>query len=85
MQCQDTYSPVLVKEDRTIALSAYTFPRTAEWLGRCLRAAGELCMQQQKNLKKLKKPLKFSEVDNLQCIICAHVIYFFVSPKFRLL
>ena len=42
-------------------------------------------MQQQKNKEKLKKPLIFSEVDNLQCIICAYVIYFFVSPKFRLL
>ena len=85
MQCQDTFSPILVKEDRTMALSAYTFPRTGERLGRCLRTAGELCMQQQKNKEKLKKPLIFSEVDNLQCIICAHVIYFFVSPKFRLL
>lgn len=42
--------------------------------------------QQQKKKKKPPKPLIFSEVDNVQCVICAHVIYFFfVSPKFRLL
>ena len=31
-------------------------------------------MQQQKK-KKPPKPLIFSEVDNVQCVICAHVIY----------
>ena len=42
-------------------------------------------MQQQKKKKKPPKPLIFSEVDNVQCVICAYVIYFFVNPKFRLL
>lgn len=48
MQRQDTYFPVLDKEDRTIALSAYTFPGRAEWLGWGVRTAGKLCMQQKK-------------------------------------
>lgn len=47
MQRQDTYFPVLVKEERaTIALSAYTFSGTAECLGWCLRPAGKERMQQ---------------------------------------
>lgn len=51
MWCQDTYFPVSVKEERTtIALSAYTFSRTAEWSGCCPRTAGKERMQQ-KNQK----------------------------------
>lgn len=48
MQRQGTYFPVLNKEDRAIALSAYTFPGRAEWLGWGVRTAGKLCMQEKK-------------------------------------
>ena len=34
-----------------------------------------------KKKKKPPKPLIFSEVDNVQCVICAHVIYFFVCES----
>jgi len=56
MQRQDTYFPVLVKEERTtIALSAYTFSGTAECLGWCLRPAGKECMQQKNKKSRFLK------------------------------
>lgn len=84
MQYQDTYFPVLVKEDRTIALSAFTFPELG-WVVKVVlqgcRRSHACSGSKKKKKKKPPKPLIFSEVDNVQRVICAPVIYFFCESK----
>lgn len=71
MWCQDTYFPVSVKEERTtIALSAYTFSRTAEWSGWCPGLQERSACS-----RKIKKALTCSEVDNVKCVAYAHVTF----------